>query len=42
MLSEDRLPDTSPYRIGIGERNIDGKTIYGHSGYWGTLVSVRP
>jgi D-alanyl-D-alanine carboxypeptidase len=42
MLSEDRLPDTSPYRIGIFEHNIDGNAIYGHSGYWGTLVRHDP
>jgi D-alanyl-D-alanine carboxypeptidase len=42
MLSDDQSPDKSPYRIGIFERYIDGKKIYGHSGFWGTLVWHDP
>jgi len=42
MLSKDQLPESSPYRIGIFEFNIDGKTIYEHSGFWGTLVWHDP
>jgi D-alanyl-D-alanine carboxypeptidase len=36
------LPDASSYRIGIFEHKIDGKTTYGHSGFWGTLVRHDP
>jgi D-alanyl-D-alanine carboxypeptidase len=42
MLSVAELPDASSYRIGIFEHKIDGKTTYGHSGFWGTLVRHDP
>ncbi|NVJ68763.1 MAG: beta-lactamase family protein [Alphaproteobacteria bacterium] len=42
MLSEAGLPEDSPYRLGVFERQVEGVTFYEHSGFWGTVVMYVP
>ncbi len=42
MLSADGTPESSPYRLGIFERGIDGSPVYEHGGFWGTSVFHDP
>jgi len=42
MLSAEGLPAGSEYRLGIFVRDMDGVTVYEHSGFWGTLVFHVP
>ncbi|WP_286830402.1 MULTISPECIES: serine hydrolase domain-containing protein [Kordiimonas] len=42
MLSQEGLPDASPYRLGIFVYEVDGVTFYEHSGFWGTLAIYVP
>ena len=42
MLSAEGLPDTSPYRLGIFEKNYRDVHVYEHGGFWGTLVFHEP
>lgn len=38
MMSSEGLPDDSPYRLGMLVYTFNGRTFYGHGGFWGTLV----
>lgn len=42
MLSADSLPDSSPYRLGVFERDIGGSPVFEHGGFWGTSVFHDP
>ncbi len=42
MLSGDGLPEASPYRLGIFEKDYGSVHVYEHGGFWGTLVLHEP
>lgn len=42
MLSDAMLPEDSPYRLGVFEKDVGGRVFYQHSGFWGTLVIIDP
>ncbi len=42
MLSADGLPPSSPYRLGIFEKDYGDVRVYEHGGFWGTLVFHEP
>lgn len=42
MLSAEGLPDGSPYRLGIFEKDYGDVHVYEHGGFWGTLVLHEP
>lgn len=35
-------PSNTDYRFGIWKHTIDGKTVYGHGGFWGSMVYYFP
>lgn len=42
MLSNDDLPESSPYRHAVFVKNYSGLKVYEHGGFWGTLVLYDP
>lgn len=42
MLSAEGLPQESPYRLGVFERDIGGHPVFEHGGFWGTSVFHDP
>ncbi|WP_262694310.1 serine hydrolase domain-containing protein [Kordiimonas aquimaris] len=42
MLSQDGLPEGSPYRHAVFVKNYSGLEVYEHGGFWGTLVLYDP
>ncbi|GAB5450024.1 MAG: hypothetical protein Hals2KO_03520 [Halioglobus sp.] len=42
MLSAERLPERSAYRLGVRVGDIRGATVYRHEGIWGTLAIFLP
>lgn len=42
MLSAEGLPEDSPYRLGVFERDIGGSPVFEHGGFWGTSVFHDP
>ncbi len=42
MLSAEGLPQDSPYRLGVFERDIGGSPVFEHGGFWGTSVFHDP
>lgn len=42
MLSAGGLPEGSPYRLGIFEKDYGDVHVYEHGGFWGTLVLHEP
>ena len=42
MLSPVGLPEESPYRLGVFEKDYEGTSVYEHGGFWGTLVMYEP
>jgi CubicO group peptidase (beta-lactamase class C family) len=42
MRSRDRLPQDSPYGLGLFTYDFEGVSGLGHSGFWGTFVVHEP
>lgn len=42
MLSAEGLPEDSPYRLGVFEREVGGSPVFEHGGFWGTSVFYDP
>jgi D-alanyl-D-alanine carboxypeptidase len=40
-VKTEQKPD-SDYRFGIWQSNLNGKTVYGHGGFWGSMVYYVP
>jgi D-alanyl-D-alanine carboxypeptidase len=40
--SETEDPSNTDYRFGIWKYTVDGKTVYGHGGFWGSMVYYFP
>lgn len=39
---ETKQPSNSDYRFGIWKSTLNGKAVYGHGGFWGTMVYYIP
>ena len=42
MLTTPLAEDESPYRLGVFTRELDGRVVYEHSGFWGTRAVYVP